>query len=295
MFDLIKTKKHTVKSNVAKALFPMIVGMNPELYLRGMKAIADGENIKMDSLPDSDIVPRVERLERAIQRARLANVASLAGAKLDENADPTKLNANWRERFITHASNIADEDMHDAWSRILAGEVNAPGSFSIRTIATLADMQRLDAQAFCDLCQFTWHHVNGHPSSVPQLVVVRFGVPHTPLARGIAFHQLNDLESFGLVARGNYSITARVGGGTTVLAHAGDPTSRVSLKTQDTSFEIPMGEVSFTTTGAQLARIVDIEKPPPEYVETCFHLWEERAVYGRYTVERVMHAETSAT
>ena len=109
MFDLIKAKKHIVKGKAADALFPMIVGLKPDLYLRGMTAIAEGERINIDSAPDSDIVPRVERLERAVERARRTNIATLAGEKLDEEADPAKLNADWRERFVAHASKIAHE------------------------------------------------------------------------------------------------------------------------------------------------------------------------------------------
>lgn len=292
MLDLVKAKKHIVTGKAANALFPMIVGMKPDLYLRGMTAIAEGERIKMDSVPDSDIVPRVERLERAVERARLANIAALAGEKLDEKADPTKLNADWRERFVAHASKIADEDMHEAWSRILAGEVNAPRSFSIRTIATVADMQWHDAKSFSELCQFTWYYVGVHPPNVPQLVVVPYGVPRTPLVRGIGFNQLKDLESFGLVASGHYMNEARVGGATIVLSHVGDPGCTAALKTEATGFAIPLGEVSFTTTGEQLARIVDVKKPVPEYVDACFRLWEAESGYGQYRVERVTRGET---
>ncbi|MCY4597356.1 MAG: DUF2806 domain-containing protein [Bryobacterales bacterium] len=170
MFDLIKAKKHIVKGKAANALFPIIVGMKPDLYLRGMTAIAEGERIKIDSAPDSEIMCRVERLERAVERVRLANIAALAGEKLDEEAEPAKLNADWRERFVAHAAKIADEDMHEAWSRILAGGVNAPGTFSIRTIATVADMQWHDAKSFGELCQFTWYHVGAHP---PQRATAR--------------------------------------------------------------------------------------------------------------------------
>ena len=287
MFDLINAKKHIVKGKAANALFPMIVGMKPDLYLRGINAIAEGERIKMDSVPASEIVPRVERLERAAKRMRLANIAAMAGEQLNQKADPGKLNANWRERFVSHASKIADEDMHEAWSRILAGEVNTPGSFSIRAIATVADMQHRDAKAFGELCQFTWRTKWSPPGAAPLLVVVRFGVPKTPMVRGISFDALKDLESFGLVARGNYTLGGRVGGGRAVFLHAGDPSCTATLKTGDGSHEIPMGEVSFTTIGAQLSRIVDFAPPPPEYVEACFRLWEEREVYGQYRVERV--------
>lgn len=126
---------------------------------------------------------------------------------------------------------------------------------------------------------------------MPQLVVVPYGAPRTPLVRGIGFGQLKDLESFGLVASGNYTTAGRVGGTTMVLSHVGDSGCTAALKTEHAGFEIPLGEFSFTSTGAQLARIVDVQKPVPEYVDACFRHWEERAVYGRYRVERVTRGE----
>ena len=111
------------------------------------------------------------------------------------------------------------------------------------------------------------------------------------MVRGIGFTQLKDLESFGLVASGHYTTAARVGGATMVLSHVGDPGCTAALKTEDAGFEIPLGEVSFTSTGAQLARIVDVEEPVPEYVDACLRHWEEGAVYGRHRVERVTRGE----
>lgn len=73
MLDLVKAKKLVIKGKAANALFPMIVGMSPDLYLPGMRAIAEGEQIKLGhSTPDSDIVPSVELLERTIEKVRLA-------------------------------------------------------------------------------------------------------------------------------------------------------------------------------------------------------------------------------
>ena len=101
MFDLVKAKNYIVKGKAANALFPIIVGMVPDIYRRGINAIVEGERIKAAHRPDSDIMPRMERVERAIKTMRLANIAAQAGERLDEEADPTRLDANWRERFVS--------------------------------------------------------------------------------------------------------------------------------------------------------------------------------------------------
>lgn len=286
--NLIKAKDYKVTGKSANALFTMIVGLRPELYLRGRRALVEGEQIALDRSPDSELLPRVQRLEYATKKARLANIAALAGEQLDENADPEGLNANWRERFVSHASAIGDAEMHQAWGRILAGEVNAPGSFSIRAIATVAEMQHHDAKTFGELCQFTWRFGGeGRIPGEPIPVVVGFGVPNTPLHLGVSFHTLKDLEAFGLISIGGYTIGARAGGGRAILEHCGDPKCTVTLDIGDDAYDIPMGEVSFTSVGRQLARIVDVTPPKAKYVEACFGLWRERAVVGGYEVAHV--------
>ena len=293
MFDLIKTKKLVIKGKAANVLFPMIVGLNPDLYLRGMRAIADGEQIKLGhSTPGSDIVARAERLERANEKIRLANITALAAERLEPDADPSKLNANWRERFVSHASKIADEDMHEAWSRILAGEVNAPGTFSIRAIATVADMQHQDAKKFAELCQFTWQISEGRLDR-RVLVEVPFGSPESPMDRGIDYHALMDLEAFGLVSNDFYKTGGRIGR-TVVLTHAGNPGCTASLKTDD-YYDIPLGGVSFTTIGRELSQIVDIGNPPQEYVEACYRFWARFSGHRRYRVVEVKGGPSLST
>ena len=293
MLDLIKAKKLVINGKAAKALFPMIVGMSPALYLRGMRAIADGEQIRLgNSTPDSDIVPRVEQLERAIEKVRLANITTLAAERLEVDADPSKLDANWRERFVSHASKIADEDMHEAWSRILAGEVNAPGTFSIRAIATLADMQYHVAKDFAELCQFTWRIGDGRLDE-RVLVEVPFGWPESPMHRGINYHSLMDLEAFGLVSNDFYKTGGRIGG-TVVLTHAGDSSCTASLETDD-YYDIPLGGVSFTTIGSELSHIVEIGKPPEDYVEACFRFWARCSDTRRYRVTELTGGPSLST
>lgn len=64
-----------------------------------------------------------------------------------------------------------------------------------------------------------------------------------------------------------------------VFTHAGDPGCTASLEADD-YYDIPLGGASFTTIGRELSHILDIGRPPEDYVEACFRLW------GRYSDKR---------
>lgn len=43
---------------------------------------------------------------------------------------------DWLHKFIKYASCISDEDVQNLWAKILVGEVNKPGTYSLQTIST---------------------------------------------------------------------------------------------------------------------------------------------------------------
>lgn len=55
---------------------------------------------------------------------------------------------DWATRFFSIAEDISDVDMQTLWSRVLAGEVKQPGSFSLRSLETLRNMSKEDAAVF---------------------------------------------------------------------------------------------------------------------------------------------------
>lgn len=58
------------------------------------------------------------------------------------------IDEDWSTRFFNIAKEIKTEDMQKIWGQILAGEIVRPGSFSMRTLETIRNISRTEAQTF---------------------------------------------------------------------------------------------------------------------------------------------------
>ncbi len=65
-----------------------------------------------------------------------------------------KTTEDWVLRFLRYAEDISDDAMQDVYARILAGELVRPGSFSMRTLVVLRNLDRSLAQAFAEMMSF---------------------------------------------------------------------------------------------------------------------------------------------
>lgn len=72
---------------------------------------------------------------------------------VDQAADKP-VNTDWILRFFDSVATIGDSDMQVLWGKILAGEVRQPGSFSLRTLETVKNISRQEAECFERLAPF---------------------------------------------------------------------------------------------------------------------------------------------
>lgn len=72
---------------------------------------------------------------------------------LKTDANPDGLRPEWADEFVEHAGSKYDENAQDLWARLLAGELNKPGTFSRKAMRILDDMEPDDARAFESLCE----------------------------------------------------------------------------------------------------------------------------------------------
>jgi hypothetical protein len=113
---------------------------------------------------DEQIVERAMhamlRKEYRGQRNREAIAVGTATLLADQSADaPTEnseaqaasIDDDWFNIFERHAGDASTERMQGIWSRLLAGEIRKPGSYSIRTLRCLAEMSQADAMTFAEL------------------------------------------------------------------------------------------------------------------------------------------------
>ena len=84
---------------------------------------------------------RQDNLEKVTEKAADA----LGGEKeiADESPDD-----DWINRFFSSAQEVSSDKMQTLWGRILAGEVNQPGSYSLRTLDFLRNLTVSEAKVF---------------------------------------------------------------------------------------------------------------------------------------------------
>lgn len=58
------------------------------------------------------------------------------------------IDERWAARFVRDAEDATDETMRDLLARILAGEMDAPGAFSLRTLSIVRDLDKDTARSF---------------------------------------------------------------------------------------------------------------------------------------------------
>ncbi len=108
----------------------------------------------MVEITRADIIQRIEFQERK----RLTNIKSVmdyAADQLEEKEVPDhEPDPDWTARFFNDAQDVSTEDMQKIWAKILAGEVESPGRTSLRTLDTLRNMTKRDAEMFRDMCDF---------------------------------------------------------------------------------------------------------------------------------------------
>jgi Protein of unknown function (DUF2806) len=189
----------------------------------------------------------VERFlaEEAQKQANIEFITDKALPLLDAQAQPEKVEKDWITNFFDKCRLISDADMQTLWAKILAGEANAPGKFSKRTIDLLESFDKSDATLFSELCRFVIHSSDEWMN--PYLLTYD-GISYA--SHGLDFDSLLHLEDIGAV---------RVHEDECSLSHASGPVDiryfdhRLTFDSHNTFINV--GYVSFTQSGRELASV----------------------------------------
>jgi len=123
------------------------------------QVLADLERIKTLANENADIIDRakIRLLSREIEGQK--NVEAIAEHALQSLADTMSdqpVSNDWRRKFFLEAENVCDEDLQFLWGKVLAGEVVAPGSYSLRTLEILKHLSKQEAELFHIACSLAF-------------------------------------------------------------------------------------------------------------------------------------------
>jgi hypothetical protein len=266
-----------VDSAAAKALIEKIaegIGghFKPYQIKRVAKAEAEAEiirakaQIKIDQLQRRAVARFIA--EEAKKQDNIENITRKAIPLLSESSTPQEMENDWITNFFDKCRIISDNEMQLLWSKVLAGEANSPGSFSKRTVNSLASLDKADAQSFTSLCGFTW--------DVKGLVPLVFDYQASIYVdQGVSFGHLIHLDDIGLIRFEALGFSETDLPQTIVAKYYGIPVN-IKFK-KPANNELDVGYIIFTETGTQLARICGAE-PVDGFLDYVLEHWTKKGL-----------------
>ena len=131
--------------------------------------------------------------EEAQHQKNMEEITIKSLSHLKESAKPESMEDDWITNFFNKSRMVSDSGMQSLWALVLAGEANAPGTYSKRTVNCVSELDKTDAELFSNLCNFGW--VIG-ANFMPLVFEVQAEICNK---YGINFTALSDLESIGLI------------------------------------------------------------------------------------------------
>ena len=105
---------------------------------------------------------QIERIRQGVEDLRLDNLAEI-GVKVEKLREENPYqsqgqvkDASWASMWYQKAQHATDDQVQMLWAKVLAGEAEAPGSFSKWTLNALENMSQEDIQALTEVASCTW-------------------------------------------------------------------------------------------------------------------------------------------
>jgi hypothetical protein len=151
-------------------------------------------------------------------------------------------------RFFDSFEGVGDPEMQKIAGRLLAGEVTRPGSYSRKTIRTLADLDSSDFLLFQTLCRFVWRIGDWTPLVFdPNAAMYK--------DQGLSYRKCEVLEALGLARFESLAGRSRMGFPQSFVVSYGRKPVSVELK--EGADRIEIGRVAFSPAGSQLVGLTN--------------------------------------
>jgi hypothetical protein len=131
-------------------------------------------------------------LERAINvRTTIAMAEVEASSVADENVSNEPVDPDWFARWRTNAEEVQDDELRRLWARILAGEAEKPGRFSLHTLDFMRRLSKEDAALIERVAPFVSGRDLFHDQSKLDNILA---------LNGLNFEALMELQDLGVMS-----------------------------------------------------------------------------------------------
>lgn len=158
------------------------------------EALAEGKLIEADNLDRINERLIAKELKR---QNNIDDVVEVATIQLKDNTQVSDdiVDEDWSTRFFNIVQDVSDDEMKDFWGRILAGEIEQPKSYSIRTLELLRNISKEEANLFVKVSQFVLKQGDYFIYEGKDGNLSKFGISYDDIAR---------LTEIGLLQAGTF-------------------------------------------------------------------------------------------
>ena len=130
-----------IKKEAAANAEATVIKTQNDLYLKELEARALGRIKERE-------MRRQQNIDSVIEIAESESTKSgKSEGKLDER---------WVSAFFDGCQDVSDKELQELWGRLLAGELEKEGSFSLRTLQCIKSMSKKEADQFSLMVRFLW-------------------------------------------------------------------------------------------------------------------------------------------
>lgn len=199
------------------------------------------------------IVSRIVGKE-IVRQENIDRVVSIALENLNkaEVISDEKVETDWLTRFFDIVKDISDDELRNAWGKVLSQEIQFPGSYSLRTLSTISNLSKNEAELFTSLdnCVF---------SSISSKFFLKIG--DAILGSDIEYGDILLLMECGLIKESNDLAFAYQAESDEIKKHAfiyHDLAIIIELAMGDYQINVPIYEL--TKAGSEIYKILNVEK-----------------------------------
>ena len=224
------------------------------------------------------------------RQGNIGAVISLAAPEIkDKDVPDHEPNHDWTARFFTEVQDVSSKEMQLLWAKVLAGEVERPGSTSIRALGILKNIDQETAllfRKFCSVCVFLIADRKVFiDARAPSLG--GNGASNALQPYGLGFGSLNVLNEHGLIISDynswvDYRICIAMNLGGPIRRHVHLPFSFQGRKrflsataARGENKEFRLSGVALTQAGRELSRIVDLV-PMNDYAQALMKFFQAK-------------------
>jgi hypothetical protein len=106
-----------------------------------------------------DFLQRIEGRLNHVEQQRQRNIDNIVYGSAEElrnseSVSDEPVDPDWTTRFFETVKDVSNEEMQALWSKILAGEIKQPKTYSLRTIELLRNLSSADARLIQSISKY---------------------------------------------------------------------------------------------------------------------------------------------